>query len=195
MEVQPITYAPGIKDFGSVVEQINNFDADAVSMGGYYEPSILLTNALIGRGISPDGYFFQQASDGATSDALGAKKDGVFGYGNYIYRFKTVGNDAFVKEYQAEFDHLPSPHSGSAYAAGQVVKAAVDEAGLDREKIRNFLATETVDTVQGTFEVNEIGQQVGYRFVGVQWQADTLEIVWPEDLATADPIWPKPEWN
>lgn len=81
------------------------------------------------------------------------------------------------------------------YASSRVAHAALTAADGDAEAAREFLASETVETIAGTYEANEKGQQVGFKYVGTQWQDRSKEIVWPADLATARPVVPKPDWS
>ncbi|MGH3664643.1 MAG: amino acid ABC transporter substrate-binding protein [Egibacteraceae bacterium] len=194
MEVRSYSYPPDTQDFGSIVAQISEFGPDAVSMGGYYAPALLLTGQMVERGLNPNGYGFIQASQGSTLEALGDNAAGILGRSSWEPQLDLPGNDEFVSGYEEEFDRPASYHAATAYAGGQVVAAAIETAGLDRQGVRDFLASETVDTVQGTYEVNEAGQQVGYRYVGIQWQGDEKQIVWPEQVADAEVVWPKPEW-
>jgi ABC-type branched-subunit amino acid transport system substrate-binding protein len=118
-------YAPGAQDFRSIIERIVAFGAEAVSMGGYYQPSIALTRQMIERGFNPVAYHFIQAADGVTKDALGANVEGIFGRSAWEASIETPANKAFVAAYQAKFGRVPSYHSAAAYAAGELYAAAI----------------------------------------------------------------------
>lgn len=79
LTVETYGYTPGNQDFRSIIERIVSFGAEAVSMGGYYQPSVVLTRQMIERGFSPPAYHFIQSSDGVTKNALGANVQGIFG--------------------------------------------------------------------------------------------------------------------
>lgn len=195
MTVQSLSYPTGAQDFSSIVAKMKSFDPQAVSMGGYYEPSIVLTKEMISQGFSVQAYHFIQAADGVTAEALGDNVDGILGRSSWEPQLETPGNKEFETGYQKMFDRAPSYHSAAAYAAGQVLLAAMNEAGTDAEGIRDFLASQTVDTVAGTYEVNEKGQQIGFKYVGTQWQGKAKQIVWPDSEKTADVESPMPEWS
>src|ERR1700728_344418 len=170
LTVESYGYSPGAQDFRSIIERIVNFGAEAVAMGGYYEPSIALTRQMIERGFNPAGYSFIQAADGVTKDALGANAEGVFGRSAWEASVDTPENKAFVPAYREKYKRIPSYHSAAAYAAGQTIATAIKAKGADRPAIRDFLAAQPIETVLGTFKVNEKGQQTGYRYLATQWQ-------------------------
>jgi len=191
--VETYGYTPGSQDFRSIIERIISFGAEAVSMGGYYEPSIALTRQMMERGFNPVAYHFIQAADGVTKDALGANAEGIFGRSSWEASIDTPANKIFVAAYQAKYKRLPAYHSAAAYATGQAIAAAIKAKGADRAAIREHLATAGIGTVLGTFRVNEKGQQVGYRYVATQWQGGSSKVVGGN---SQNPIeWPKPKWS
>ncbi len=195
MTVLSLSYPSTSKDFSSIVQKMKASNPDAISMGGYYAPSIALTKEMIGQGLNVPGYHFIQSSDGVTADALGPKVNGIFGRSSWEPQLKTPKNADFVKGYESQFNRAPSYHAAAAYSAGQVTEAAIKAVGTDRDKVRNFFATQSVETVQGTYKVNDKGQQTGFTYVGTQWQSGKKQIVWPSDQATAKAVWPKPAWS
>lgn len=195
LTVEAFGYPPGNQDFRSIIERIVAFGAEAVSMGGYYAPSIVLTRQMIERGFNPTAYHFIQAADGVTKDALGANVEAIFGRSPWEPTIATEQSQAFVRAYETAYRREPSYHSAAAYAAGQVVRAAIEAVGTDRARIREFLAASTVPTIMGPYRVDERGRQMGYRYVAIQWQNGTKKIVWPNAVAQAQPIFPKPQWK
>jgi branched-chain amino acid transport system substrate-binding protein len=193
LSVETYGYSPGAQDFRSIIERMVSFGAEALSMGGYYEPSIALTRQMIERGFNPTAYHFIQAADGVTRDALGANAEGIFGRSAWEASIDTPSNAAFVAAYQAKFNRLPSYHSAAAYAAGQAVAAAIKAKGAERPAIRDYIATSSIDTVLGTFRVNQTGQQTGYRYVATQWQGGASKVVGGSSPVQAE--WPKPKWS
>ena len=193
LSVESYGYTPGAQDFRSIIERIVAFEAEAVSMGGYYQPSIALTRQMIERGFNPTAYHFIQAADGVTKDALGANAEGIFGRSAWEATVDTPANKAFVASYQAKYSRVPSYHSAAAYAAGQTIAAAITSKGAERSAIRDFIASNEIETVLGTFRVNETGQQTGYRYLATQWQGGHSKVVGGESKNAV--IWPKPKWS
>jgi branched-chain amino acid transport system substrate-binding protein len=193
LTVETYGYSPGAQDFRSIIERMVSFGAEVVSMGGYYEPSIALTRQMIERGFNPAAYHFIQAADGITKDALGANAEGIFGRSAWEASIETPTIKAFVAAYQAKFNRLPAYHSAAAYSAGQVIATAIKAAGAERSAIRDYIAANSIETVLGTFRVNEAGQQTGYKYVSTQWQGGISRVV---GGSSSQPIeWPKPKWS
>jgi len=80
------------------------------------------------------------------------------------------------------------------YSSVQVLQQAIEKTGtLDREKIREAMATLTFDTVIGPVKfVNQFNIQSPGE-VG-QWQKGEFEIVAAKEKRTAQPEYPKPAW-
>ncbi|GAC1660087.1 MAG: amino acid ABC transporter substrate-binding protein [Candidatus Elarobacter sp.] len=184
-------YTPGSQDFSSIVERIVASKADAVSMGGYYQPSVALTRKMIERGYSPVAYHFIQAADGVTKTALGDNANGIFGRSAWEATFTDPASKAFAGAYRAKYNRAPSYHSAAAFAAGQVLEAALRAKGSDKNGIREFIETSSMTTVLGSYKLNAKLQQEGYRYTLTQWINGESKIVREPSAA----LWPKPAWK
>lgn len=187
-------------DFSSIVQRVDEGDYDAVYALGYLPGTIRFAQAMIELGVQVDGIHLN-GPDPALLDALPlAQLEGVMGRTPWHYTLQTEGNEEFVAEYLKKFpDAEPdSIHMGvaAAYAAGQLIQAAIEAVGLDREALKEFFATAKVDTVLGTYELDANGNQLGYKQYLGQWQDGTYTIVvgpQPEQDGR-DAVWPKPNW-
>jgi branched-chain amino acid transport system substrate-binding protein len=112
----------------------------------------------------------------------------------YEPSLKTAGNADFVKNYKARYGYEPGYYSSFGYTAVTVLEAAVKKAGsLDQDKIRDVLTEMKMETVMGKHEVDpKTGMQLGIRGLLVQVQNGKREIIWPDDLKTADAKLPLP---
>lgn len=193
LNVETYGYNPSAQDFRSIIERMVAAGTEVVSMGGYYQPSIALTRQMIERGFNPAAYHFIQAADGVTKDALGANAEGIFGRSAWEPGIETPASKAFVEAYKGAFGRIPSYHSAAAYAAGEVIQGAISAKGAERAAIREVLSTAKLDTVLGTYQVNERGQQTGYRYALIQWRGGTSHVI---DAAGRSSVeWPKPKWQ
>ena len=102
---------------------------------------------MMERGFNPLAYHFILAADGVTKDALGANVEGIFGRSAWEATLERADSKAFVAAYQAKFNRLPAYHSAAAYSAGQVIAAAIKAKGVDRTAIRDYIASNEVETV------------------------------------------------
>jgi branched-chain amino acid transport system substrate-binding protein len=126
-------------------------------------------------------------------DQLGPLAEGVFGASQWEpnERILYPGNVAFMKSFIREFGTDPSYHAASAYAAMQLLSDAIRVSGsLDREKIRASLLNGEHESILGPFRPRKDGTQIGHRSIIIQWQNGKKEIVWPEKMRTAKPVFP-----
>jgi ABC-type branched-subunit amino acid transport system substrate-binding protein len=90
----------------------------------------------------------------------------------------------------------PYPASATFYAALECVFKAVEKVGLDREKIRDALVTDTFDTIVGKTRIRP-GYSMQCELAGTitQWQGgNMMDVIWPRNASSANPIYPKPPW-
>lgn len=107
-------------------------------------------------------------------------------------------NDSFPRSRQFAADFMKrycveaSYHAATAYAAGEILEAAVKAAGsTQRNAIREALFKLDTYTVLGRFAVDRTGMQVKRLDMLIQWQQGRKEIVWPEEIRTKRAIFGK----
>ena len=100
------------------------------------------------------------------------------------------GSLEFINAFRKHHRQTPNQHAGIAYAAAQILEQAILKArSIDRAAVREALASMDIsDTIIGRYAVDRDGLQVKRFPLIIQWQGDKREIVWPEDLRTAEPI-------
>jgi branched-chain amino acid transport system substrate-binding protein len=127
---------------------------------------------------------------------LGDTANLVFGATNWDKSLKTKGNQDFVAAYTQKFGREPDYHSAANYASLQVLEEAVRRVGsLDQDKLADAIRQLEMETVYGTFKVDENGAQTGYRAYLLQWQNGSPVLVWPEANAQGRYILPTPPWS
>jgi branched-chain amino acid transport system substrate-binding protein len=105
------------------------------------------------------------------------------------------GVDELNAKYQAEFGRPADLLTGPAYACVQIFADAIERAGtLDREAIRDAVAATDMVTVTGPVTFNEDGTGNVLNPL-IQWQNGKLELVWPEDQASAELAYPAPPYE
>lgn len=99
------------------------------------------------------------------------------------------GAQRFFDEYIAAFHETPDYHAALAYASGEVLSAAIaDAGGVDLEKVRAALFKLDTMTIIGRYGIYSTGKQIRQETFVTQWQNGKVEIVWPETVQTARPI-------
>jgi branched-chain amino acid transport system substrate-binding protein len=100
----------------------------------------------------------------------------------------------FVAHFHQRFGHVPDYPAAQAYAAGLILQHCVQLAGTCRDvELRAAASSRACRTFYGDFRLDaDTGVQVGHETVLVQWQGSMKRIVWPESVAQADLVYPKP---
>jgi branched-chain amino acid transport system substrate-binding protein len=119
--------------------------------------------------------------------------------GGWFAQASTPGNAQMVQEYIAKYGGTANGISSDVaegYAVGQVVQQAVTKVGsLDNQKIIAELHSgDTFTTVQGPVKFDSTGQNTAATAYLFQWQNGTLVPVYPTNVATTQPEYPKPNW-
>jgi branched-chain amino acid transport system substrate-binding protein len=129
------------------------------------------------------------------AEAIGEQTtEGIFYGVSHSKEAETPGNEEFVAKYREMFGGEEVPEDAAdAYAAAQVLQAAVEEVGtIERERqieLADWLRENEVDTILGPLSWDEQGRPQGEFLVG-QWQSGVPEIILPEEAATAEEILP-----
>lgn len=198
IEIVNSEYFPaGTSDFSSSIAKARQSNPDIWISVGYPNEAIEMIRQFRASNYLPKMFVHNGASIDDFLQAAG--KDGEYVIGMSLYEpvLKTKGNDEFVKAFKAKYGYEPGYYSGFGYAAVQVLEEAVKKTGdLDQDKLRDTLRTLEMDTVMGHHKVDpETGGQLGVQGLLVQIRNGKREIVYPEELKTADAVIPMPGWS
>ncbi len=194
-------YPKGVTDVSGLLTKIKSLNPDILAAGSYFKDAVLIVRQMKELDVNPK---MLGVTVGAALDEFGGEKglgkDAEYVYGSSQWepdpRLPYPGIKKFIQEYKEAFGRLPDYHSSSGYAAGEVLEAGLKKVGvLDQQKLRDFMATADMMTVQGRYKVDETGIQTGHQILLVQWQEGRKEIVWPEEHATAKVRYPTPAWK
>lgn len=209
-------YASDTTDFGPVINKIVDAGATVLLGGGHYPDGSTFARQLYERKVglkfvsllvAPADSKFPELGDAAlgvstssqwelkaTHTEEEAKGLGVEWYG-------PVGGD-FAAAYEAAYGDKPTYHAAGGYVAGLVLQKAMLNAGsADPDKVKAALEAMHIFTFYGGIQFNTTpeahGLQTGHAMVVAQWQKNaegTLvrQVIWPADVATADPLYPVP---
>lgn len=117
-------------------------------------------------------------------------------YRTYRFRDDLFGDsENYVKEFKQMFGYEPEYHNVGASAGIQVLGIALEKAGaLDVEKVRNALATMSVNTFWGPIQFDEKGKIKGRKMPVGQILKGKFTLVYPSESAETKLVWPKPAW-
>ncbi len=190
-------YAPGTKDFSSMILAAKTAGAEALFSVPTPPQSIGLIKQMKELAYAPRLTCFVRGADFSTYwQALGKDANYIISDGNWDENMPYPGNEQLKKDYRAQHPDVASVGNpvGPGYAAVQILATAIEKAGsLDRKKIRDAVAATDMMTVKGPvkFRPNDTAIVVyGLR----QWQNGKQQLIWPTDIATAKVLL-APPWN
>lgn len=208
------TYPKDVSDLTPLLSDLKASRPDIVIGGGHLADGQLFTQQMADLGINPKALSLIAAVTlPAFQEALKGKAEGVMGpshweYGVTFSREKAEkagrawigpGQDEFVKLFRdavGKQDLMPEYHAAEAGASLLALVMGIEKANsLDPDKVRAALGELTFTSFYGGWDIDETGKQVGHDMVDAQWQGGALKIIWPEDAATAKPIYPKPAFQ
>ncbi|MDQ4053720.1 MAG: amino acid ABC transporter substrate-binding protein [Actinomycetota bacterium] len=184
------TYAIDTKNFDTIVNAMKNADPDLVVHGAQFEDGVGLTRSMLKADFTPDMFYETNAPSFGDqySEGVGADNtEGVLYAVSHSPEADTPGNAEFVAKYEEMFGGLPPEDAADAFAAGQVLQAAVEAIDdiEDQEGMADWLRENEVETILGPLSWNEDGSPTGEFLIG-QWQNGKAEIVLPPEVATSE---------
>jgi branched-chain amino acid transport system substrate-binding protein len=189
-------YPPSVTDMTGMLSEVKNAKPDAVLALSYPLDSVLYVSTAREVGatakmqlmlIGPTEPFFAQKFSKA--DLEGIMTIGEWSPKQSRWSGAMEFNDAYIAMWKEPPDYLDSVMS---YAACQILEQAVAKVGLDHEKIRAAISSNTFDTIKGPIRFDGVVNATSVPGL-LQIQDGNIEIVWPKAIATAD-FKPKKPW-
>lgn len=166
--------------------------ADLLIVAGYFDEALGARRALTVLNWMPPAFF---ATIGPSlpswKETLGSSANLVFSTSVWEPNASTNYSRSreFAEAFRARFGVEPSYQAAAAYAAGQILAAAIEGArSTAHADIRDALFELDTYSVLGRFAVDRKGMQVKRLDMVIQWQDGRKQIVWPDELRTANPI-------
>jgi branched-chain amino acid transport system substrate-binding protein len=187
-------FPAGTVSFEGLARRARAAGADAVVLASYLDEAVGMRRAFRAIGWVPRAYYVPVGpGTGEYQKALGPDADLVFSTSQWEAHLteRRGRGDPFSDEYRREFGKAPSYFAATAYAAGEILHAAVRQAAsLDREAVRDALATMDATSIIGRYGVDRTGLQVRNVSMIIQLQQGRREVVWPPEHRTAAPWFP-----
>jgi branched-chain amino acid transport system substrate-binding protein len=189
-------YPNTVRDLSPVLTKIRPLNPDVLLGGTYGEDSTLIMRQLKDLNWAPK--IVALTVGPALPDFaqnLGEDAEYVMGATQWEPGVKATGVAEFVAAYRAKYGYDPGYHAAGGFAAGQLLKQAIERAGsADNDKLRETLATIDANTIYGAYKVDATGNQIGKASYLVQWLRGERKIVWPDAVAETAAVVPAPEW-
>jgi len=180
-------YPPDISDMTPLMTQMKSAGADAVLALTYPADAFLYMGQARELGLKADLQFMLIGPTiDAFNKAFGPAADGVVTLAHWSPaqsdwpRAKPFF-DAYVAKFNQEPDYLDS---ALAYMSAEILTQAVAKAGLNKDALRQAIASGSFDTINGEVRFDGVQNSVTPTAF-VQRQGDVTELVWPKSIATA----------
>ncbi len=122
--------------------------------------------------------------------------DGVFTVTLWDRSLPYPRADVYAAKFETRYGRQPDYHGAEAYAAAYVIADALERAAsLEAADVRSALAETDLDTVFGPVKFSAYDGKTNQNRLGAyvgQWQDGELELVWPEEVARAEYVYPMP---
>ena len=188
-------YAPGSKDFSSMILKAKSAGAEAVLSLPNPPDGMAIAKQMKELALNARFYYFVRAADGLSwGQNLGKDGDYFVLAPGWNPALKFPGVDQLKGRHQAKYNKPAEATTGPAYAAVQVLANALERANkLDRDALRDAIAATDLTTVIGPVKFNPdgTGQVVT---IANQWQGGKQVLVWPKEHAVGTLMAAKP-WN
>jgi branched-chain amino acid transport system substrate-binding protein len=209
-------YASETTDFGPVINKIVESGATVLLGGGHYPDGSTFARQLYERQVglkfisllvAPADSKFPELGDAALGVSTSSQwelaathtQEEATALGKSWYG---PTGEEFAAAYEEATGEKPTYHVAGGYVAGLVLQKAIEDAdSIDPEKVKAALEAMDVFTFYGGIKFDTSpeahGLQIGHEMVVAQWQKDDTgelvrKVVWPADVANADPLYPVP---
>lgn len=189
-------YPNTVRDLSPIIAKMRPLNPDVILGGTYGEDATILMRQLkdvnwapkivaltVGPAL-PD--FYQTLSTDA---------EYVMGATQWEPGIKAPGVPEYAAAYKAKYGYDSGYHAAGGFAAGQLLKQAIEKTGsFDNANLRDTLATLETTTIYGQYKVDSTGNQIGKPSYLVQWLRGERKIVWPDTVAETTATVPAPDW-
>ena len=188
-------YPPDIKDMTTLLTAVKQAEPDGVIAFAFPNDSALYMNKARELGINARFQFLEVGpGEAGMAKQFGDLLDGIVTMGHWTpmnkdWKGARALYDAYVAKYNERPSYLNLPLT---FMSCQIIEQAVAKVGLDRDAIRNSIANDTFETVNGKVKFSGV-ENVGTPAGLIQIQGPDVALIWPPSIATA-PFKPKPVW-
>jgi len=194
-------YEHGAIDFKPMLANMRNTNADMIFAVSYVMDAAMIvkqmkeldynTKLFVGGGA---GYTMPEFKENA-----GAASEYVASTTLWVPNVAWPGAGDYFQKYQQKYGKEPDYHGAQAYATMYVIAEALSKAtDFTNTGIQKALKGVDMMTVMGPIKFEDwegyTNQNKPNTYV-VQWQKGKLEVIWPQNVKSADYVYPVPEWN
>lgn len=201
-EVISLTTFENEGELSSILSTLKEHEPNMVLLSSYFGDGLSFVRTAKEVGLSPEMFGMTVApADPAFVEELGQDANYVFGTSQWVSALPYDGpvfgsSQDYAQLFRNKSGEEPDYHAAAASACGVTYQLALEQASsLDRERVRDALASLDVVTFYGRIRFNEQGRDTYNPMVAVQIQGGNVVTVWPQHLATGYAIYPTPPWG
>jgi len=195
------SYESGAIDFKPMLANMGKTNPDVVFGVSYVMDAALIVKQMKELNINPRlfigggaGYTMPEFRENA-----GPAAEYVASTTLWIPNVKWPGAAEYFKNYKQKFGKEPDYHGAQAYTTMYIIADALNRAkDTTPAGIQKALKETDLMTIMGPIKFEDWGgftnQDKPNTYV-VQWLKGNLQVIWPQDVATAKYVYPVPAWN
>jgi branched-chain amino acid transport system substrate-binding protein len=187
------TYAPGTTDYTDLILAGQSAEVEALLSLPTPPDGFALYQQMGELGWKPPFNLVIRAADVPTWNDLGPAGEGVVLSTPWHPALGFPGTEAVNERHIEEEGRPADPVVGSAYALVEILADAIERAGtLDHDAVRDAIAaTDGLSTIIGPITFREDGT-APVPNPHMQRIGGAIELIWPDESATADLVYPAP---
>lgn len=188
-------YAPGTTDYTDLILRAQEAEANMLLALPIPPDGIALYRQMGELGYTPDFSFMVRAADVPTWRDLGTVGDYVVLAPGWHNAMTYPGVEELNAAHMELADTPALPMVGPAYSAIQILVDSIERAGtLEHEALRDAIAETDMTAMIGPVTFRDDGTGVVVTPF-LQYQNGQIELVWPQEFATADLVIPAPPFD
>ncbi len=195
-------FTTGLSDFTPLLTRVRESGAEVIILDAFFADNVTMIRQIHEQQIGVKAFLgaFNMEFPMLIRQ-LGSAAEGMLGTVTWEPGITAPGTEqisqAYVDGFTAKFKRTPSPLSMHGYAAAKTVLAAIDAvlasgAPLTRDALRNAIAKTDLTLPLERVQFASSGEPLNYPRVVIQIQNGRHVIVYPEDRATGQLIYPLP---
>ena len=196
------SYRSGFEDFGSLLNPLKDDPPDWFLGVGRLEDDIRLGRQLCEVRPRLKAAGLVVAAISRFKADLGERADGFFAPSQWEPQVEYSVDcgppeNVFLTHYRKGATVPIDYPAAQGYAAGVIAQHCVEDVGsLNQKALRDAASRLRCTTFYGPYAIEaQTGLQTAHPMLVTQWQKSRKEIVWPREVAEAEPIYPGPFWE
>ncbi|MCI0454307.1 MAG: amino acid ABC transporter substrate-binding protein [Candidatus Dadabacteria bacterium] len=196
-QVIEFRYKSGENNFSPLLQKVKEENPDVIFCAGRADDDINLAGQMIEHWVSAKAIALVAAAIKDFKGILGKKSEGFLGPSQWEREIKITPDfgptpEEFFKRFIETYSKEPDYPAAQGYNIGVIIQRFIEQAGtLNDKNLREAVNKISLKTFYGDFKIDTAtGKQVGHKMVIVQWQSGNKVIVYPDEVAESDPIYP-----